>query len=66
MASPGEETGAGHGVGGLKVTTIIAETDLERRVLKLHIIYSLRKRKGWHRTGLKSEEKIFNGDVAGW
>jgi hypothetical protein len=41
MASPGEETEAGHGIGGVEVTSIIAETDLERRVLKLHIIYSL-------------------------
>jgi hypothetical protein len=45
MASPGEDTGAGHGVGGVKVTSIMAETDLERRVLKLHIIYILRNKK---------------------
>jgi hypothetical protein len=41
MASPGEETGAGHEVGGVKVTSIMVETDLERRVLRLHIIYTL-------------------------
>jgi hypothetical protein len=41
MASPGDEIGAGHGVGGVKVTPIMAETDLERSVLKLHIIYIL-------------------------
>jgi hypothetical protein len=41
MANPGEETGAGHGVGEVKEASIMAETDLERRVLKLHIIYIL-------------------------
>jgi hypothetical protein len=40
MASPGEIR-AGYRVGGVKATFIIAETDLERRVLKLHIIYIL-------------------------
>jgi hypothetical protein len=29
MANPGEETGAGYGGGGVKVTSIMAETDLE-------------------------------------
>jgi hypothetical protein len=38
MASPGEKTGAGHGVGGVKVTSIMAKMNLERRVLKLHTI----------------------------
>jgi hypothetical protein len=32
MASPGEETRDGNGVGGMKVTSIMAETDLERKV----------------------------------
>jgi hypothetical protein len=40
MASPEEETGAGHGVGGVKITSIMVETDLQRRVLRLHIIYN--------------------------
>jgi hypothetical protein len=37
MASPEEETGAGYGVGGVKETSMMAETDLERRVLKLKL-----------------------------
>jgi hypothetical protein len=41
MANPEEETGTGHGVGGVKATSILAETDLERRVLTLHTIYIL-------------------------
>jgi hypothetical protein len=41
MASPGEETGAGHGEGGVKVTSMMAETDLERRVSKLNTFYTL-------------------------
>jgi hypothetical protein len=32
MASPGEETEAGDRIRGVKVTSIMAETDLERRV----------------------------------
>jgi hypothetical protein len=35
MASLGEETGAGYGVGVVKEASMMAETDLERRVLKL-------------------------------
>jgi hypothetical protein len=38
MAGPGEETGAGHGVGVLKETSMMAETDSERRVLKLKLL----------------------------
>jgi hypothetical protein len=30
MASPGEETGAGYGVGEVKETSTMAETDLEK------------------------------------
>jgi hypothetical protein len=30
MASPGEETGTGHGVGGVKVTSIMAERFREK------------------------------------
>jgi hypothetical protein len=41
MANPEEETGGGHGVGGVKATSIMAETVLERRVLKLHTIFIL-------------------------
>jgi hypothetical protein len=41
MESSREETGAGHGVGGVKISSVMAETGLERRVLKLHIIYIL-------------------------
>jgi hypothetical protein len=45
----------------------MAETDLDRRVLKLYTIYTLwnekKTGKGWHRAGLKSEE-VFNGDAA--
>jgi hypothetical protein len=37
MASPGEETGAGYGVGGVREISIMAETDLETRVLKLKL-----------------------------
>jgi hypothetical protein len=33
--SPGEEIGAGYGVGRVKETSMMAEADLERRVLKL-------------------------------
>jgi hypothetical protein len=32
MASPGEERGTGYGAGGVSVTSIVAETDSERRV----------------------------------
>jgi hypothetical protein len=32
MASPGEETGAGYGIEGIKEISIMAETDLKRRV----------------------------------
>jgi hypothetical protein len=35
MASPGQETGAAFGVGGVKETSIMAEIYLERRVSKL-------------------------------
>jgi hypothetical protein len=38
MASPGEETGTGCGVGGVKETFMKAETDSERRVLKLKLL----------------------------
>jgi hypothetical protein len=31
MASQGEETGAGYAVGGMKETSIVAETDSERK-----------------------------------
>jgi hypothetical protein len=37
MSSLGEETGVGHGVEGVKVISIMAETDLKRRVLKLNL-----------------------------
>jgi hypothetical protein len=39
MGSPGEETGAGHGVGEVKVTSIMAETDLERSFTVIHYLY---------------------------
>jgi hypothetical protein len=39
MASPEEETGAGYGVGGVKETSMMAETDSERRILKLKLIF---------------------------
>jgi hypothetical protein len=42
LSSPGwpvqERRWAGDGIGQVKVTSIMAETDLERRVLKFHII----------------------------
>jgi hypothetical protein len=38
MASPGEETRAGYGVEGVKVTSIMAEADLEKRVSNLYTI----------------------------
>jgi hypothetical protein len=41
MASLGEETGAGYGGEGMKETSIMAEIDLERRVLKLKLFYIL-------------------------
>jgi hypothetical protein len=41
MTHPGEETGASHGGGGLKVPSIMGETDLERRVSKLNNFYTL-------------------------
>jgi hypothetical protein len=41
MAISGEETRASYRVRGVKITSIMAETDLERRVLKLHTIYIL-------------------------
>jgi hypothetical protein len=41
MASPGEETGTGYGVGGVKETSMMAETDSERRVFKLKLFYIL-------------------------
>jgi hypothetical protein len=41
MASLGQETGAGYGVGELKETSMMAETYLERRVLKLKLFYIL-------------------------
>jgi hypothetical protein len=41
MASPGEETGAGYGGGGEKVTSIMGETDLKRRASKLNTFYTL-------------------------
>jgi hypothetical protein len=68
MASPGDETGAGHGVGGVNITSIMAETDLERRVLKLYAIYILwtdKKGKDDIKLG-EVEEEVFNGEVAGW
>jgi hypothetical protein len=37
----GEETGAGYGIGEVKVTATMAETDLEGRVLKLNTIHTL-------------------------
>jgi hypothetical protein len=48
MASPGEETEAGHGVGGVEVTSIMAETALERSFKVIHFSYlvKLEKRKG--------------------
>jgi hypothetical protein len=39
MASPREETGAGHGVGGVKVTSIMAETNLEKTFKVIHCLY---------------------------
>jgi hypothetical protein len=41
MASPGEETGAGYGVGGVKETSMMAETYSEGRVLKIKLFYIL-------------------------
>jgi hypothetical protein len=38
QSSPGEEIGAGYGVGGVKETSMMAETDLER-VFKLKFLY---------------------------
>jgi hypothetical protein len=35
VASLGEERGAGYGVGGVKETSMMAETDSEKKVLKL-------------------------------
>jgi hypothetical protein len=40
MTSLGEETEVGYGV-GVKETSIMTETDLERRVLKLNTFYIL-------------------------
>jgi hypothetical protein len=34
----GEETGAGHGVGRVKVTSIMAERDLERSFKVIHYL----------------------------
>jgi hypothetical protein len=45
MASPGKETRALYGVGGVKVTSIMDETDLKRRVSKLQTIYTCEIRK---------------------
>jgi hypothetical protein len=43
MGSPGEETGVGYGIGGVRVTSFMAGTDLERRILKLkHLLYLVR------------------------
>jgi hypothetical protein len=39
--SEGEETGAGYGVGRVKVTSIVDKTDLERRVSKLNTCHTL-------------------------
>jgi hypothetical protein len=41
MAGPVEETKAGYRVGGVEANSIMGETDLERRVTKLDIMYSL-------------------------
>jgi hypothetical protein len=41
MANPGQETRVNYGGEGVKVTSIMAETDLERRVSKLNTIYTL-------------------------
>jgi hypothetical protein len=36
MSNPGEETGASYGI-GVKETSMMAETDSERRILKLKL-----------------------------
>jgi hypothetical protein len=41
MASLGEETGASYSTGGVKVTSIMAETDLERKLSMIKIFYEL-------------------------
>jgi hypothetical protein len=42
MASSGEETEAGYGIGGVKITSITAETDLERSFKVNHYSYLVR------------------------
>jgi hypothetical protein len=41
MASPRKETGADYRVGGVKNNSPMVEKDLERRVKKLNIFYTL-------------------------
>jgi hypothetical protein len=41
MVSPGEETRTGHRVEEVKETSMMAERDSERRVLKLKLFYIL-------------------------
>jgi hypothetical protein len=39
MTSPGEETGAGYGVQGVKETFMMAETDSEKSIFKVKAFF---------------------------